>query len=47
MKKVLLVILDGWGIGKTPKTDAIKAANTPTYDNLVKKFSNAQFILVI
>lgn len=44
MKKVLLVILDGWGIGKTPKTDAIKAAKTPTYDELLKKFSHAQLM---
>jgi len=44
MKKILLVILDGWGIGKLPEADAIKTAHTPTFDNLLKNFSNAKLI---
>jgi len=44
MKKVLLIILDGWGIGKIPASDAIKKANTPAYESLLKKYSNAQLV---
>ena len=42
MKKVLLIILDGWGIGIKPETDAIETANTPTFDRLVNTYSNAK-----
>jgi len=43
-KKVILMILDGWGIGKIPKADAIKAANTPNFDNYLQKYSNSTLI---
>jgi 2,3-bisphosphoglycerate-independent phosphoglycerate mutase len=33
-KKVALVILDGWGIGKNDASDAISQANTPFVDSL-------------
>lgn len=36
MKKVILLILDGWGIGKHDKSDAIYNANTPFVDSLNK-----------
>jgi 2,3-bisphosphoglycerate-independent phosphoglycerate mutase len=36
MKKVALIILDGWGIGDGSKSDAIANANTPYLDNLIK-----------
>ena len=28
-KKVILVIMDGWGLGKVKSADAIQNANTP------------------
>ncbi len=34
MKKVILLILDGWGIGKNDHSDAIFNANTPFMDGL-------------
>ena len=36
MKKVILLILDGWGIGKHDKSDAIYNAKTPFVDSLNK-----------
>ncbi len=33
--KVLLLILDGWGVSSSIKGDAIQAADTPYYDSLV------------
>ncbi len=36
-KKVVLMILDGWGMGKQNETDGIFLANTPYIDNLYKK----------
>lgn len=39
-KKLLLLILDGWGISDEVKGNLIKKANTPKMDNLVKKFPN-------
>jgi len=44
MKKVLLIILDGWGIGNIPKVDAIKAAHTPVFDMLLEEFSHSKLI---
>ena len=41
-KKVLLLILDGWGITQDPKVSAIAKANTPFIDSLYKKYPNAQ-----
>ena len=38
MKKVLLCILDGWGIGSKNKYNAIEAAEKKNFDYLVKKF---------
>jgi 2,3-bisphosphoglycerate-independent phosphoglycerate mutase len=37
MKKVALLILDGWGLGDGSKSDAIAHANTPFVDSLYKK----------
>jgi 2,3-bisphosphoglycerate-independent phosphoglycerate mutase len=42
MKKAMLVILDGWGIGSVPKSDAIQQANTPYFDSLMQDFPNAR-----
>jgi len=38
--KAILVILDGWGIGKKPEVDALKQANTPFFDQLISKYPN-------
>ena len=37
-RKVLLVVLDGWGLGKQDKTNPIFLANTPVWDRLITKF---------
>jgi 2,3-bisphosphoglycerate-independent phosphoglycerate mutase len=41
-KKVILMILDGWGKSPDPKVSAIDNANTPFIDNLYTKYANAQ-----
>ncbi|TRX61362.1 2,3-bisphosphoglycerate-independent phosphoglycerate mutase [Fulvivirga sp. M361] len=41
-KKVLLMILDGWGIGTNPEVSAIEKANTPFVDSLYEKYSNSK-----
>ena len=33
-KKALLLILDGWGLGPKPESDAIYQAKTPFFDQL-------------
>ncbi len=40
-KKVILIILDGWGVTQDPKVSAIAQANTPFMDDLLKKYPNA------
>ncbi|MCK0130515.1 2,3-bisphosphoglycerate-independent phosphoglycerate mutase [Flavobacteriaceae bacterium F08102] len=40
-KKVLLLILDGWGITQNEAVSAIAQANTPYIDSLLKKYPNA------
>lgn len=41
MKKVVLLILDGWGIGDGTKSDAIANANTPFVDSLYDKYPHS------
>ena len=41
-KKVILMILDGWGHSPDPKVSAIDNANTPFIDSLYKDFPNAE-----
>ena len=43
-KKVLLMILDGWGIANHPEKSAISKAQTPNYDSYLKKFPNAKLL---
>ena len=43
-KKVLLMILDGWGIADQPEKSAISKAHTPNYDDYLKKYPNAQLL---
>lgn len=40
-KKVILMILDGWGITQDPKVSAVFKANTSFIDNLYTKYANA------
>lgn len=40
-KLVSLIILDGWGIAKPGKGNAISQANIPNFKNLLKKYPNA------
>ena len=43
-KKVILMILDGWGINHDPKVSAIEAAHTPFIDNLLLQYPNATLV---
>ena len=40
-KPVMLMILDGWGIGENYPGNAIKLANTPNFDELMNKYPNS------
>ena len=40
-KKVILIILDGWGQTQNPDASAIYQANTPFFDSLIAGYSNA------
>ena len=40
-KKVILMILDGWGMSPDPKVSAIDNANTPFIDSLYTKYPHA------
>ena len=42
MKRVLLCIMDGWGINKDCPEDATLTANTPNMDNFFKEEKNIQ-----
>jgi 2,3-bisphosphoglycerate-independent phosphoglycerate mutase len=41
-KKVMLLILDGWGYGKQDKSDAAYAANTPFFDSILSKYAHSR-----
>jgi 2,3-bisphosphoglycerate-independent phosphoglycerate mutase len=41
-KKVMLLILDGWGYGKQDQSDAAFVANTPFFDSLLKNYPNSK-----
>jgi len=43
-RKVILLILDGWGIGNKSKSDVIFNANTPYIDSLYKKYPHSQLL---
>lgn len=43
-KKVVLIIMDGWGHGAIRKSDAIANANTPFVDSLYDKYPNSELI---
>jgi len=44
MKKIALIILDGWGIGNGSKGDAIANSKTPFYDYLLKNYPHSQLL---
>ena len=39
-RKVILLIMDGWGLGKVPSSDAIQNANVPFVTSLYAKYPN-------
>jgi 2,3-bisphosphoglycerate-independent phosphoglycerate mutase len=43
-KKVMLVILDGWGHGPKRKADAIAQASVPFVNSLYQKYPNAELV---
>ena len=43
-KKVILVIMDGWGLGKTKAADAIQNANVPFVSSLYSKYPNTTLL---
>lgn len=43
-KKVALIIMDGWGLGKIKSSDAIQHAQTPFVNSLYSKYPNTTLI---
>ena len=43
-KKVILMILDGWGKSPDPEVSAVDKANTPFIDSLYKKYASANLL---
>src|ERR1700710_1189350 len=43
-KKVILVIMDGWGLGKKKNADAIQNADVPFVDSLYKNYPNTTLV---
>lgn len=41
-KPVMLIVLDGWGIGKNYDGNAVYLSNTPNFDRLINEFPNTQ-----
>ena len=41
-KKVILAILDGWGLAKNPDVCAINQGHTPFMDSCYQKFPHTQ-----
>lgn len=41
-KKVLLVVLDGWGLGKSDETNPIFLAKTPVWDRLITNYPSTK-----
>ena len=39
---LILIVLDGWGVGKANKGNAISLAKTPTMDGLWRKYPNTR-----
>lgn len=43
-KRVILVIMDGWGLGKIKEADAIQHANVPFVSSLFSKYPNTTLV---
>lgn len=43
-RKVILVIMDGWGLGKVASSDAIQHADTPFVNSLYSKYPNTTLV---
>lgn len=43
-KKVILIIMDGWGLGKVPSADAIQQANVPFVSSLYQQYPHSTLI---
>lgn len=43
-KKVILLILDGWGISQDKNVSAVDKAHTPNFDSLLSKYPNTQIL---
>ena len=43
-KKVILMILDGWGFAPDPKVSAVDLAKTPFIDSLYEKYHNTELL---
>src|SRR6187401_1354107 len=43
-KKIILIIMDGWGLGKVASADAIQNAKTPFVSSLYNKYPNTTLI---
>ncbi len=41
---VVLCILDGWGLGSDPASNAPTLADTPNYDRIIKTYPNAKLV---
>jgi 2,3-bisphosphoglycerate-independent phosphoglycerate mutase len=39
-KRIMLIIMDGWGLGKVPSSDAIRHANVPFVTSLYARYPN-------
>ncbi|MEX0636572.1 MAG: 2,3-bisphosphoglycerate-independent phosphoglycerate mutase, partial [Ferruginibacter sp.] len=44
IKKVLLIIMDGWGLGKVKSSDAIQHAKVPFVQSLYSKYPNSTLL---
>ena len=44
MKKLALIILDGWGLGKKDSSNAIEKANKPFMDYLIANYPNSTLV---
>ncbi len=43
-KKVILVIMDGWGLGKVASSDAIQHSNAPFVKSLYLNYPNTTLV---
>ena len=43
-RKVILIIMDGWGLGKIKSSDAIQHANVPFVTSLYSKYPNTTLV---